>query len=281
MNVAVTGAGGFIGQHLLAQLNTYDELNITAIVRSGTDINDYKNYQNVVFIDISQPPENIFEVIGKPDVLIHLAWQGLSNYHSLRHFETELPLQYNFLKLLLDQGLKNLLVTGTCLEYGMQSGALSSDLLTQPTTPYGFAKDLLRKQLEFLQSSYNYNLIWARLFYIYGDNQADTSLLSQLKKSIQCGDAKFKMSGGEQLRDYLPVDKVVHQLVLLAQQQENIGVVNICSGNPISVRNLVEQWIKENNWNIELELGYYPYPDYEPLAFWGTKENKIECKNES
>jgi nucleoside-diphosphate-sugar epimerase len=281
MNVVVTGAGGFIGHHLLAALCVYNELNITAILRPGSHCVDKKYSVNQVFMDISQPPENAFEVMGKPDILIHLAWQGLSNYQSLYHFESELPIQYNFLKLLLGQGLKNLLITGTCLEYGMQSGALSSDSLTKPITPYGFAKDKLRQQLEFLQSDYIFNLTWARLFYIYGDKQAETSLLSQLKKSISSGDSKFKMSGGEQLRDYLPIHKVVKQLVFLAQQAQNMGVVNVCSGNPISIRKLVEKWIKENNWNIELELGYYPYPDYEPLAFWGVPDIKIENNNES
>ena len=47
--------------------------------------------------------------------------------------------------------------------------------------------------------------------------------------------------------------------------------MNICSGAPISIRRLVEEWIKNNNWDIELNLGYYPYPDYEPMSFWGDK----------
>ncbi len=50
--------------------------------------------------------------------------------------------------------------------------------------------------------------------------------------------------------------------------QRDIGAINICSGNPISVRKLVEHWLNENAWKIELNLGYYPYPDYEPMAFW-------------
>jgi len=57
----------------------------------------------------------------------------------------------------------------------------------------------------------------------------------------------------------------------LAQKSKNIGIVNICSGKPKSVRSLVEQWVSENDWNIQLELGYYPYPDYEPMEFWGVK----------
>jgi dTDP-6-deoxy-L-talose 4-dehydrogenase (NAD+) len=77
------------------------------------------------------------------------------------------------------------------------------------------------------------------------------------------------MSGGEQLRDYLPVREVARRLVRLALTPRDLGPVNVCSGTPISVRRLVEGWIKEHGWKIELKLGALPYPDYEPMAFWG------------
>jgi hypothetical protein len=70
------------------------------------------------------------------------------------------------------------------------------------------------------------------------------------------------------LSDCLPVDDVARQIAKLAMAQRDIGAINICSGNPISVRKLVEHWLNENAWKIELNLGYYPYPDYEPMAFW-------------
>ncbi|PIP80777.1 MAG: epimerase, partial [Gammaproteobacteria bacterium CG22_combo_CG10-13_8_21_14_all_40_8] len=74
---------------------------------------------------------------------------------------------------------------------------------------------------------------------------------------------------GEQVRDYLPVRKVAKYLVQLAIKQQNMGLVNICSGQPIRIKTLVESWVRENNWSIKLNLGYYPYPDYEPMEFWG------------
>jgi len=78
------------------------------------------------------------------------------------------------------------------------------------------------------------------------------------------------MSGGEQLRDYLPVTDVARFLVKMALNHPNSGTVNVCAGKPISVRRLVESWIQENNWNIALNLGHFPYPNYEPMAFWGN-----------
>ena len=85
------------------------------------------------------------------------------------------------------------------------------------------------------------------------------------------------MSGGEQLRDYLPIDLVADYLVSCSLQTEITGIINCCSGRPISVRKFVEKYLEEKNINIKLNLGYYPYADYEPMAFWGddTKLKKI------
>ena len=211
--------------------------------------------------------------MGRPDVLIHLAWGGLPNYKSLHHFDFELPKQYFFLRSLVNQGLKFIVVTGTCFEYGMQYGGLSSDISTHPTNPYGFAKDALRSQLQYLQLHYPFKLIWARLFYLYGPGQSKNSLLSQLEHAVSTGEKQFKMSGGEQLRDYLLVSEVANQLITLAKQKPHDRTLNICSGKPQSVRTIVENHIKNNNWNIDLDLGHFPYPDYEPMAFWGVKDN--------
>ena len=66
-------------------------------------------------------------------------------------------------------------------------------------------------------------------------------------------------------------------LVTLAATAGDHAIVNVCSGRPISVRTLVEAWIAENRWSIDLALGHVPYPDYEPMAFWGdpTKLHRI------
>jgi dTDP-6-deoxy-L-talose 4-dehydrogenase (NAD+) len=226
---------------------------------------------------LTETPARAFDLLNRPDVLIHLAWGGVQNCNSPHHFEKELPAQYDFLKSMVESGLKNLLVTGTCFEYGMSSGMLNEDSVARPGNPYGFAKDTLRRQLEFLQQAKPFNLTWARLFYLYGDGQQADSLLSQLKKVVERGESVFNMSGGEQLRDYLPVSHAAQDLVSLAMTTRNNGVVNVCSGMPISVRRLVEGWIRENDWRIDLNLGHYSYRDHEPMAFWGNRDKLMKC----
>jgi dTDP-6-deoxy-L-talose 4-dehydrogenase (NAD+) len=271
MKVAVTGASGFIGRYVLKALNQYD-IEIVAVTRDKDRLADWAHLIEVVEFDMSNMQKNSFLAIGSPDVLIHLAWDGLPNYKSLHHFETELTKQYSFLKGIIEGGLKSVLVSGTCFEYGMQSGCLEEDFVTQPNNPYGFAKDSLRKQLEFLKAIKPFNLTWARLFYMFGEGQPKSAIYSQLKSAVSQGDEFFNMSGGKQLRDYLHVGVVANLIVELALQNKDIGVVNISSGKSVTIKKIVEDWIIENRWDIQPNYGFYPYPEYEPMEFWGSRK---------
>jgi nucleoside-diphosphate-sugar epimerase len=269
MKIAVTGARGFVGRHVIAELARSDH-EVVATERPGV-ARSRPAAANVrwVALDIANPPADCFAALERPDVLLHLAWDGLPNYRSLHHFESELPRQYQFLAALVRGGLPALVTVGTCFEYGRQSGALAAGLQTRPDNPYGLAKDVLRKQLQYLKGIHPYHLTWARLFYMYGDDQPGTSLYPMLKAAVAAGERVFPMSGGEQLRDYLPVEEVARRLVALATESGDIGPVNVCAGRPISVRRLVESWIDQHGWKIVPDYEKLPYPDYEPMAFWG------------
>lgn len=269
--ILVTGASGFIGQYVVGHLLEKGH-RVIASARDAEKAAQAAWFPRVTFrpYDLHRPQTgNLWEYFERPDCLIHLAWGGLPNYKDLFHFETELPAQYAFLKSMIESGLPDLTVAGTCFEYGFQSGPLSETLLPQPANPYGMAKDTLRKFLEFLQVKQSFTLKWMRLFYLYGEGQNEKSLFSQLEKAIRNGNEVFNMSGGEQLRDFLPISTAADYLVQTALQNRIAGVVNCCSGRPISVRKLVEEHIRQQQANIRLNLGHYPYPDYEPMAFWG------------
>lgn len=272
MKILVTGATGFVGQHVINEL-LYKKHEVTCIVRNEKKLKlfDWQSKVDIIHCDIHQEIPDLSKK-NLPDALIHLAWSGLSNYKSFHHLGKNLPADMHFLRSMVEQGLKQILVTGTCFEFGKRDGPLSPEMPTFPHNPYALAKDTLRKWLQELQKEKEFVLQWVRLFYIYGSGQNPNSILSLLDRAIDAGDPVFNMSGGEQLRDYLPVRNVAEYLSEMVDYPEKQGVYHCCSGKPISIRRLVEEHIIKRNANIKLNLGHYPYPEYEAMAFWGAKD---------
>jgi dTDP-6-deoxy-L-talose 4-dehydrogenase (NAD+) len=143
MKILVTGATGFVGNHVIRRLLTLGQ-EVVATARSRDKARNFEWFNRVLFIphEISDTDHDlpIFNYFEKPNVLIHLAWDGISDVQNQMHLESNLTKHKKFLSDYISSGGKHLLVTGTCLEYGKQSGSLSEDLNTYPTTQYGKAK---------------------------------------------------------------------------------------------------------------------------------------------
>lgn len=271
MKVMVTGATGFVGRHVVSELLVRGH-SVVAIARGTKRAREMPWLDRVEFIqcDLHENFQPLLQPGRLPSAIVHLAWPGLPNYRDFFHISKNLPADLAFLEAAVKSGVPHLIVAGTCLEYGMQYGPLTEEMETSPATPYGFSKDSLRKALQLLQKENPFTFQWMRLFYLYGEGQNRNSLLAQLDRAMDEGQAVFNMSAGDQLRDYLPVQEVAENFVFALENPQIEGVINCCSGIPISVLDLVKQRCHTKASNIELNKGYYPYPDYEPLAFWGV-----------
>ncbi|MEO6316424.1 MAG: NAD(P)-dependent oxidoreductase [Chitinophagaceae bacterium] len=278
--ILVTGATGFVGNYVTEALlkDNYEVIASSANEEKARSFSWFPKVRYIPF-DLASFDNGIdcFAYFDRPDAVIHLAWEGLPNYKAAFHYEVNLPRHFSFLENMLQHGLRSLSVTGTCFEYGMHEGMLSEDMKPDPANAYAMAKDSLRDLIEGLRKASNFDFKWIRLFYMYGRGQHPNSLLSQLQKALDDNETVFNMSGGAQVRDYLPVETVAEYIVTIAVQQKITGIVNCCSAQPVSVRQLVENYLEERQASIHLNLGHYPYADYEPMSFWGddSKLNKI------
>ncbi|MDR3715328.1 MAG: NAD(P)-dependent oxidoreductase [Puia sp.] len=273
--ILVTGATGFIGQYVIDWLLRREY----AVIATSSDEQRARLfgwYGKVHYIpfDLARltPSTDYYSFFGRPDSLIHLAWEGLPNFRSSFHMEGNLPRQAAFLENLVSNGLRDVNVTGTCLEYGMQEGCLREEMPAMPEVAYARAKNELRLLLEKWQDRSPFFLKWIRLFYMYGKGQNPNSLFSQLDRALDNQETVFNMSGGEQIRDYLPVERLAEYIGRIALQQTTGGIINCCSGKPVTVLEMVNAHLETRHRSIRLNRGYYPYPDYEPMCFWGDTE---------
>jgi len=276
--VLVTGATGFIGNFVVETLlqQGYYVIATSSNETKAAAANWYHKVKYISFnLNEFDNSVDYFTYFDQPDMLIHLAWEGLPNYKADFHLTKNLPLQKDFLQNFIVHGLRDITVTGTCFEYGMKEGCLDEEMECEPTNAYAIAKNALRLSLEQLTAAYHCSFKWIRLFYMYGKGQSPKSLISQLDQAIENGDAVFNMSGGEQVRDFLPVEEVADDIVAIAAQKEVTGIINCCSGKPVTVKEFVLEYLAAQHKSIQLNLGYYPYADYEAMRFWGdTKKLK-------
>ena len=275
MKIAVTGATGFIGQYVRNALAQTDH-EVVLLVRDSSKVGERYKSEQLVEDDLSHDRTDWFEFLGKPEAVIHLAWGGLGNYLDTYHVEIEMPTHLKFLKSLINSGLKKLVVSGTCYEYGPSSGAVSESQTTNPNTPYGSAKDSLRKALFEIQSEHDFDLTWVRIFYPYGDGQSIDSLYSSIKKALYSKESNFVVRSGDSILDFISVSDVGQMLVWFTINTSFVGVVNLGSGNPTSVFDFVQGQATRHSWHFNIQSNPATARLYESKSFWANTDKLVK-----
>lgn len=274
MRVLVTGATGGLGELVINKLLAQG-IKVIATSRKDEKARQCDFFDKVTYIsyDINTQNEpDLYSYFKKPDALIHLAWEKLDEYKNEAHTTNILQSHKRFLSDLIDKGLKDITVVGTCYEYGLQEGILKESMASKPVLPYPEGKNLLREFLESKQKIRPFSLKWTRVFYVFGEVKGRKNLFTHLVNAIKNNESSFNMSGGEQIRDFLSPDEIAERIVKIALQNKVTGIINCCSGKPVKLKDFVLEFLNKNSSKIKLNLGVYPYADYEPMETWGDVE---------
>ena len=255
--IHLIGSEGFIGQAIQREVGVTNTL---PVLPSSIDP---EHHFNLMDSCTWQPL-----LKKKPKHVVLLSWPGLPNYQDLFHVTRNLPACVELIEKLTVAGMQRLVIAGTCYEYGLKNGPLSESDLTSPVNCYAIAKDALRRIIATRYKNSELSWCWLRIFFPYGIGQNPKSLLPSLQDAIEQGKPTFAMSSGRQLRDFIPVEKIAQQLLLLAVDPRAYGIYNGGSGQARSLREIVESRVQELNAEIKLDFGIYPDRDDEALAFW-------------
>lgn len=261
LKVLLTGATGFIGSHV-ARLLLRQGCEVAALLRPGSDswrLADALPALQVVHGDFQQADELKACLQSlRPDACVHLAWaatvgQPLSGAAHIEALQASLSLALQ----LADVGCQKLLTAGTCFEYNTSLGYLSERSATKPHTLYGASKLALHTVLQQLGATTGMNVSHLRFFYLYGPREDERRLVPSVMLALLKGEAA-KVTRGEQVRDYLHVEDAA-QAVWEVLQSDLSGAVNVGSGQPVAVRDMVA--------TVAALLGRPDLPDFGALPY--------------
>lgn len=268
--VFVTGAGGYLGRHV-----------VTALCDAGADTMILNHHAERVDprarridADIFSGSSNIYQELDCPDVCLHLAWRDGFVHASDAHMQN-LSSHYTFLRDLMEGGLRHLAVMGTMHEVGYFEGEINETTPCNPGSMYGVAKYALRKACFLLAEKYGACLQWLRGYYIMGDDRNNHSVFAKMLAAAANGQTRFPFTSGTHKFDFIDVDALAEQMVWTLSQTEISGIIECCSGKPVSLGEQAEKFIADNGLNLKLDYGKFKESSYESPAVWGSAE-KIE-----
>src|SRR5574341_61874 len=267
MRILLTGMTGFLGSHVARKLVS-EGCEVYALVRPSSNswrIHDIIRTLKFIPCDLllSQELDACLKRV-KPDLCIHLAWcsnvgRNLNSLENVNFLSASLSLATHLARL----GCKRFIGVGSCAEYDPNEKYLSESSPVASNNLYGVCKYSLYLTLEQLGKLTDMKIAWLRPFYLYGPYEDSRRLIP----SVICAllrSQRAKITKGEQLRDFLHIEDAADAIYEVAKT-DLVGPVNIASGNPCSVRDVVTKIGSILNCPELIELGALPYGDFDPM----------------
>ncbi len=266
MKILVTGANGYIGSMVTAELVA---LGVDVV---ATDLTASRLDPAIPFIEANlfDEKEDWYHYFGAPDVCLHLAWTNGFVHNAPSHM-ADLSGHYRFLTNLMEHGLPRLAVMGTMHEVGYWEGAVDENTPCKPLSLYGIAKNALRGAVEIKAKEHGCVFQWLRAYYMFGDDAFGASIFSKIRRAVKEGQATFPFTTGKNQYDFIHIDDLAHLISLTVMQDAVNGIINVCSGRPVSLAEQIEWYIRKNELPITLDYGKFPDRPYDSPCIYGDR----------
>lgn len=275
MRIFVTGATGFIGSRVTRQLLEGGH-EVAALLRPGsrsTRLVDISSRLDRITGDLSRLDGRVGAEIAawRPDACIHLAWYAEpGKYLDATENLPALSGSLRLIEMLMECGCPHFVGAGTCAEYAECHKPVVEMDRTDPQTLYAACKLALCLTGQQLARLGKLRFAWGRVFHLYGPGEDARRAVPALIRALLRGE-EFDATGGEQVRDYLHVDDVAAAFVTMAVRGVS-GVYNIASGDPVTMRHLMQAVGSAMAREHLIRFGAVPYRKWEPMFIAGNAD---------
>ena len=241
--ILLTGATGFVGRQVLRNLVGRGE-QVCLVVREGTQnrIENHSAIKNVIVTNdiFAERADWWAGTCRNIDTIIHVAWYAEPSKYlqSPKNMDCLIG-TLEMAKGAAATGVRRFVGVGTCFEYDLKEGTLSTQTPLKPLTPYAATKAALFMALSQWLPQQEIEFAWCRLFYLQGEGEDNRRLVPYLRKKIGAGETA-ELTNGKQVRDFMNVQDAGRRIAEIANSKTQ-GPVNVCSGQGITVRALAEQ----------------------------------------
>ncbi|MBP7809746.1 MAG: NAD-dependent epimerase/dehydratase family protein [Bacteroidia bacterium] len=245
MNVAVIGANGFIGKHLVAKLSSLPKVNVFAFDISDKSTFDSKiTYKKNDLSDAKQIASDFADI----DVVYFLASATIpvtSWENPVIEMEKNLIPFINFGNIVAQLKVKKIaFLSSAGTIYGSTKQKVSETSDKNPFSPYGITKLAMENFLLYFKTRYNINYDVYRISNVYGEGQNTSKGLGLINTLLEkiISDHKIKIFGnGETLRNYIYVKDVAELLSLSTTADTGISsTYNISSNDSLTINQIVD-----------------------------------------
>lgn len=268
--ILITGAAGYIGRHVVKKALDMGY----RVIASDFSFKGVDERADFCDVPIFSGDKAIYQQLGRPDVCIHLAWRDGFIHNAPSHMK-DLSAHVRFLNDMAAGGLPCLTVMGTMHEIGYWEGVIDENTPCSPQSQYGIAKNALRQSLMLSLKGSPCCLHWLRAYYITGDEAHGSSIFAKITQAELDGKQTFPFTSGKNQYDFIDLDELSHMIVAASVQTEVNGIINVCTGRPMSLADRVEQFLQEKHYRIRLAYGAFPDRPYDSPGEWGDPA-KIE-----
>lgn len=261
MRIAITGATGFIGKHLVLHFSKMKDFEIIVLAQTNEE-NPFIENSTVNFVQTDFSKGSLIGNLKDVDQLIHLAGVRMpraNDYVSLEFFfDGNIKLLENIAISAIESKVKRILFSSSIAVYGdfNKNEGIDENYELNPINNYGLSKLIGEKLLYQFSRLSNIETVSMRFSQIFGKGERPDLIMANFINKCKNNEDIIINANGFNERDYLYVEDAIRAIEFLVNSSRVNGCYNIgsnCSYSALNIAKIIKEKLKSKSSIIHSE----------------------------